>query len=377
LFKKLLLLTWLELKVYLRDPAAIFWTFFFPFLLLVIFMAVNSEDEETFVSTKVIIVEGSDDKLSRQYIHDIETVFKYISLPIKSERVKGPWITDKLSNDQLVIQLPEHFERDFKAAQGANIVIAHAVKPNDSTSAVLSVIESLNDKFNIKHNGWKLTSRIEFAPAATTSDAQTLTVAQYLTTGLIGMTILSTCLFGFSVVIVQLRAANAFKIYQVLPITPLWYFSAFIVSRLIVMIAFSLVFVIVADLMYTLDFDYSPSNLLNFMLLVAMGAITFMSIGILLASRTSSASTAMGITNMIYFPLIFLSGLFFPISSTLEWINVLSAYLPLKEYVEMFRAIIFAGGSYADYIGVLVLMLVWSAVTLAIAHKVFVWNNKR
>lgn len=375
MFKKLLVLTWLELKVYVRDPAAIFWTFFFPFLLLIIFMTVNSEEEETFVSTRVMILSG-DGELSEQYIHEIEKAFKQISLPVKSERVKGPLVIDKLAPDQLVIRVPANFDNDFKTKLGASIVISHASKPNNSAWAVMSIIESLNDKFNIKHNKWNLASQITYVPNVTTEEIIELSYQQYLTTGLIGMTILSTCLFGFSVVIVQLRSSNAFKVYQVLPITPLWYFSAFILSRLIVMIVFSFLFIFIADLMYTLSFDYSVVNFLNFVALVAIGAITFLSIGILLASRTSSASTSMGITNMIYFPLLFLSGLFFPMTSTQEWIKVLSDYLPLKGYVDMFRAIIFTESSFTDFPQTLILMLGWCVITLAISQKVFIWNNK-
>ena len=142
------------------------------------------------------------------------------------------------------------------------------------------------------------------------------------------------------------------------------------------MIVFSFLFISIADLMYTLSFDYSVVNFLNFVALVAIGAITFLSIGILLASRTSSASTSMGITNMIYFPLLFLSGLFFPMTSTQEWIKVLSDYLPLKGYVDMFRAIIFTESSFTDFPQTLILMLGWCVITLAISHKVFIWNNK-
>jgi ABC-2 type transport system permease protein len=79
---------------------------------------------------------------------------------------------------------------------------------------------------------------------------------------------------------------------------------------------------------------------------------------------------------MIYFPLLFLSGLFFPMTSTQEWIKVLSDYLPLKGYVDMFRAIIFTESSFTDFPQTLILMLGWCVITLAISQKVFIWNNK-
>lgn len=376
MFNKLLKLTMLELKVYLREPSAIFWTFFFPFLLLVIFMEIYADEENTFANTRVVVVKAKESPLSNQYIREMKTVLSYTSLPITFEQTEA---TDKNTNDKddlIVVSIPSNFEQSFKDGTTTTITIDYSATPNDATYAVISIIRNMNDKFNIEHNSWKVNSQIALKPAADKASKNNITPQQYLVTGLIGMTILSTCLFGFSVVIVHLRASQAFKIYQVFPITPLWYFGSFILSRLVVIILFSVLFFAIADLFYSIEFNYSFNKIATFLVLIMLGSITFLSLGILLASRTSSVSTAMGVSNLIYFPLIFLSGLFFPVNVDIDWVNYLSSYLPLERYVTMFREVMFLDANLVNFGSTIFLMACWSIFALLISQKIFVWNNK-
>lgn len=376
MFNKLLKLTILELKVYLREPSAVFWTFFFPFLLLVIFMEIYADEENTFANTRIVVVKAKESPLSNQYIREMKTVLSYTSLPITFEQTEETDENTNDSDDLIIVNIPNNFEQSFRSGTTTTVTIEYSATPNDATYAVISIIRNMNDKFNIEHNNWKVNSQIELKQAVDKKSKNNITPQQYLVTGLIGMTILSTCLFGFSVVIVHLRASQAFKIYQVFPITPLWYFGAFILSRLAVIIIFSVLFFTVADLFYSIEFNYSFNQIATFLVLIMLGSITFLSLGILLASRTSSVSTAMGVSNLIYFPLIFLSGLFFPVNLTIDWVNSLSSYLPLERYVTMFREVIFLDANLVDFSSTIFLLACWTILALLVSQKTFVWNNK-
>lgn len=376
MLNKFLEFTWIELKIYLRDPSAIFWTFLFPFLILFIFMAVFSDENESFISTKLKIVEAQESEYATRFAANVDTVLANVSLPIKVERNANVPAEKKPEKDEILIRFSTNFDNEYSDSGSAEIEVQYNSNANNSTLAVLAILDSLNNDFNIQQNRWKLRSQLNLVAVGELDIEENLSTAQFLTSGLIGMSLLSTCLFGFSVLIVQMRANEAFKMYQVLPLSPLFYLMAFIVSRLVVMVAFSIIFVLTADFIYELNLTYSLSQIFYFLSIIIIGSVTFLSIGILFASRTSSVSTANGISNLIYFPLIFLSGLFFPISSSHDWLNNLASILPLKSYVEMLRGVVFEGGDLSQYVNTLLILIIWTVLSLTLTTRIFVWNSK-
>ena len=373
-------LTWIELKIYLRDATSIFWTFLFPFLLLFIFVTINGDENENFIATQVEIVSPEGSAYAQPLANDIAQVLDDVSLPINVKRVDASQVTESINKNTLVIRFSNGFDAQFENSQANNppakIEVMHHRDASDSTLAVLSILNNLNNQFNIDQNRWLLRSTVKLTAVGEPSKDHSLSAEQFLVTGLIGMSLLSICLFSFSVLLVQMRASNAFKMYQVLPLSPLFYLMAFITSRLVIMVVFSAVFIGVADMIYTLDLRYSISTLLYFLLAIMLVSVTFLSLGILLASRTSSVSTANGVSNLLYFPLIFLSDLFFPVTSAHPWIDQLASFFPLKGSVEMMRGILFNEGSLMGYTHTLATLLIWTVIALLITQRCFVWNRQ-
>lgn len=376
MLKRFIGFSWIELKVYLRDPTAIFWTFLFPFLLLFIFMALYSEDNNTLPTTKLTIVESLTPGVAHVFTEELIQVLEHITLPIHIEHTSLAKDDMDIEENEIVLRFPDDFEQDFVNGKVAYINAVYDVNATETTRTVLSVIDSINNNFNIRHNLWQLNSQLKYVPIGEQEQDEILTTGQFLVTGLIGMSILSTCLFGFSVLLVQMRAEGAFKIYQVLPITALFYLVCFITSRLIVMLIFAVLFLLVADMVYDLGVNYSLNSIVQFLFVVMLGAAAFLSIGILFASRTNSVSTANGIGNLVYFPLIFLSGLFFPLSVNQEWLSNIAKVLPLNSYVEMLRGTLFSDIGLFHYADTLLLLVAWIVVSLLITQRIFVWNTK-
>jgi ABC-2 type transport system permease protein len=368
---KFLELVKIELKVYVRDHIALFWTFLFPFFILVIFMSISPSRDNSQATDVVFIEHDASDK-ARDYFTELEASITKSPVTVSFSSVSTFEADADFPSNQLRIALMQDTNDNQPLLQ-----ITHASKPTQASLVLLNIIELLAGSREFQNNTTTNAYKIVIQAHESDSARSGIEGARSLTIGLICMSIMSTCFFGFSVVLVQLRAANALKMYQVMPLHKAIYSSAFMISRVLIILIFAIVFIVIADLLYGIGITYTFGNFVSFIALVSIGAMTFISIGILVASRVSSVSAANGIINVLYFPLVFLSGLFFPISSNFEWLNTIASYLPLKEYAEMFEQIIFTETSFLSFTSTLILMLVWGGIPFLISQSNFVWNADR
>ena len=107
---------------------------------------------------------------------------------------------------------------------------------------------------------------------------------------------------------------------------------------------------------------------------VALGALTFTSIGYVIASFARTEEAANGMTSIVQFPLMFLSGIFFPLEVMPDWLRGVATFMPLTYLGDALRQTM-VGGSPFQPLGVDALVLVgWLVVTLGISARFFRWQ---
>jgi ABC-2 type transport system permease protein len=80
------------------------------------------------------------------------------------------------------------------------------------------------------------------------------------------------------------------------------------------------------------------------------------------------------LSNLITFPMMFLSGTFFPRYLMPEWLQGITAYLPLTPIIDGIRLIATEGKHIIDLLPQLGLMSLWMIVIYLIAFRVFRWE---
>src|SRR4029453_17071916 len=76
---------------------------------------------------------------------------------------------------------------------------------------------------------------------------------------------------------------------------------------------------------------------------VALGALTFTSIGYVIASFARTEEAANGMTSIVQFPLMFLSGIFFPLEIMPEWLRGVATFMPLTYLGDALRQTMVGG----------------------------------
>ncbi|MBD8079739.1 ABC transporter permease [Cellulosimicrobium arenosum] len=115
----------------------------------------------------------------------------------------------------------------------------------------------------------------------------------------------------------------------------------------------------------------APEQVGTVALAFVLTATSMMSLGVVIASRTSRASTASAIGSLVYFPLLFLSGLWTPGPMMPDAVRQVGQLTPLGAASQAMTAGWFEDGFPALQV---VVMAVWTAVLLPLGVRLFRWS---
>ena len=190
--------------------------------------------------------------------------------------------------------------------------------------------------------------------------------------GLLGMNMMFSCLFGIGYVVVRYRKSGYLKRLSATPLSALEFVSAQLLSRL------SLVLLITigmyAGLDWFLDFRMDGSYLLLTLTLIA-GAVSMTSMGLIVAARVTSEELAGGLLNVVSWPMMILSGVFYSLDGAPAAVQWAALLFPLTHLLEAARAIMLDGAGLMQIADHLLVMGGMSVVFLLLGAYSFRWTQ--
>ena len=200
---------------------------------------------------------------------------------------------------------------------------------------------------------------------------QAIRYVDWLVPGVIGMNMLFSCLFGVGFVIVRYRKNGVLKRLKATPVTPFSFISAQMASRFIIVILTSVLVYSGTNLFMKFMMQGSYGNLI---LTTSLAIICMISLGLVFAARFRSEELASGIMNLVIFPMIIFSGVFFSLEGTPKIMQRFSRVIPLTHYIEASRSIMLEG---AGLLTIMPNLLVLGGMALAFlltASLLFQWD---
>lgn len=152
------------------------------------------------------------------------------------------------------------------------------------------------------------------------------------------------------------------------PMKPQGLIGAHLFINLVAVVAAALLAVLVGSLVFDLA---TPVNLVVVVAAFLLGVLAMFSLGMLIASRADRASTASAIGMTLYFPMLFLAGLWTPGPLMPEVLRTIGGYTPLGAAAQAMTTGWFGDGVPASQ---LVVMAVWTVVLLPLAARLFRWS---
>jgi len=189
--------------------------------------------------------------------------------------------------------------------------------------------------------------------------------------GILGMNMMFSCLFGVGFVIVRYRKNGFLKRLKATPLGAFHFLLAQLISRLLLIMAITTIVYAGCNLFIEFNMQGSYWDLL---LVATLGAMSMISIGLLVAARTASEEFAGGILNAVTWPMMLLSGAWFSLEGTHNWVQQVAQIFPLTHMVAAARAIMNEGATLAQVMPHVLVLSAMSVVFLAIGAYIFKWE---
>lgn len=358
-------LTWSSIKMWSRDRGALFWTFFLPLVIMVIFGLLNFGE---LGKVDLGIVDQAQNEASRRFIAEAEAV-DALRVNTGGEENERAALAD--GQRDLVIILPANFGPTTGEAGAVWEPITvqalhHGSRPGESQVG-LSILQSGIDEMNFAIRGTERLISLESTAVA----ARDLGYIDFLMPGVIGMAIMQLGLFSVAFSFVTMKREGVLRRLLATPLNPNTLLIAQVITRLIVVVAQTVILAGVAVLLFGAEF---AGSFFAVLLAAGLGGAVFLALGFAVSGWARTEQQAAPLANIVSLPMMFLSGVFFSRDVLPGILQSITDYLPLTYLVEAIRGITVQGDTvwmqWPNFLG----MAVWLVVAFVIANRTFRWE---
>ncbi|MEX2125132.1 MAG: ABC transporter permease [Woeseia sp.] len=191
--------------------------------------------------------------------------------------------------------------------------------------------------------------------------------------GILGMNMMFSCLFGVGYVVVRYRKNGFLKRLRATPLRAFEFVTAQVASRLLLIV--SITAFVYAGTSYFLE-TRMDGNYFTLLTITVIGAISLISMGLMVAARVTSEELAGGLLNLVTWPMVMLSGVWFSLEGANEWVRQVARIFPLTHVLDAARAVMIDGAAFREVLPQVVVLCIMSAVFLAVAAMIFRWRPR-
>ncbi len=190
----------------------------------------------------------------------------------------------------------------------------------------------------------------------------------FLVPAVLGMTVMMSCMMGMGATIAGERETGELARLFMTPTSVSTVIGGKIASKLLIELVRALILIIMAILLFNVSIK---GGLLQTFIVLVFGALCFVGFGIMLSARTQTQEDYAQIVLPFSLPMMFVSGVFYPIE-TMPWIFQKIAYLfPLTYLNDAMRAVMLKGQTLGDVWLDLVILVGYTLLFFIIGVKRF------
>jgi ABC-2 type transport system permease protein len=201
----------------------------------------------------------------------------------------------------------------------------------------------------------------------TPGDATAVDYFDYVLPGMLALGLMNFTMVGIAGSVARFRELKVLRRLTVAPVSPSAFIAGQVLARLVVAVG-QLILLLVLGLALGGTVVGNPLWLLA---LGTLGNLTFLALGFAIAGRASSVDAANNLAGLATMPLMFLSGMFFPLASLPPVIAQVAELLPISPLVDAMREVSLHGATIGDLVPQLLLLLAWVPVSFVLARVTF------
>jgi ABC-2 type transport system permease protein len=166
------------------------------------------------------------------------------------------------------------------------------------------------------------------------------------------------------------RESGILKRLRATPLRPQTILSAQVLVKLILTAATLALTLVAGRNVLRITFDV---HLISFAVALLFSTLSILSIGFLLASLVPTARFAQPVASLVLYPMLFLSGLFFPVDGLPAGLQVVARVVPLTYAVSLLKGI-WLGEAWLAHAGDVAALVVVAIVFTGLSARFFRWE---
>lgn len=331
----------------LRDRVAIFFTFVFPLLFLVVFGLLFSEEGGEAVE---LAVTGSGPVLEALPPGAVE-VHRY-----------DTW-------DEAVAAVQDGDQPGALRQLGTTVELRFAASDQVQAGTVQGLVAGVVGQTNQVASGQPPRFRLDAQPV----EDESLTPIQYLTPGILSWGVAISAAFGAALTLVAWRRKRLLRRLRLTPTRT----SSVLLSR----VGVSIVVAVLQAVLYVAVALMPPFGLQLIgqwwwaLPLLVVGTLAFLAVGLLVGAFAKTEEAASAVVNVVILPMAFLSGTFFPLDQTPAWVQSVSLVLPLRHLTDGMLDVMVRGEGVGAIVVPGLILVGFTVVIGAVAVWAFRWDE--
>jgi ABC-2 type transport system permease protein len=321
-----------RLRSFYRERSAMFFTFAFPVILVLVFGTIFTKPEHLHLD--LAVQDNSHGEASARLLEALVAgdAFKITPVPIAIDATQYA----KEHRLNLLLVIPKDYEalqkqRGAGPHAGVPVALTYVYDPSStSVDTKVRLLDGIVAAVNQKATG---------SPPAITLAAASILPERYrfiefFVPGIIAMAIMTSCLSNALNMHAELHQKGILRKLATTPITRADWLASSIVYQLILSVISTVAILLVSYFV----FDVRLHMGIWLPLIVVAEVIAFVGIGMLLTPFAKEAESASAVANAFLFPMMFLSGTFFPVEMMPSYLQAFAKLLPLYYVNESLRA---------------------------------------
>ena len=196
----------------------------------------------------------------------------------------------------------------------------------------------------------------------------------YMTPGVIVLNALSFGLVSSSTMMLEMREKSVLRRLQATPLPAGQLISSYLLVNILIGILQSTLIILAGVVLYKV-----PVSALSLALaypMILAGLLAFMALGGIISGVSAKSGTATAVGMTVYFSLMFISDMIFPLNMLPEWLRNVVPYLPAYPVVQLVRSALLDATLDPKWMTHILLLALYGIGASLIAAKLFRWEPK-
>ena len=347
------------LRAIFKSPQAIFFSLFFPIVLIMVFGALGGNGG----MSMDVAFDAKSDTLNPLYF----AIKRTPVFDVKKGTEES--LLDRLKKGRITAMIEIRKLNGTTSGPQYDIHLKTTSASQRDLPILQRILQSISNEMTVSAIPNKLAEiTVEEMPG------RTYRMIDFYLPGMLGFSLIGSAVFGVAFVFFTLRETLVLKRMFATPVRKTFIVLGESIARVLFQLSTSVVLILFGTFFYHFTLAHGAITFIELLVLSLLGVTVFMGFGFIISSVAKNQNVIPIYANLFMFPQYFLSGTFFPKSLLPNGMQAIINYLPLTALNDAMRKVSFEGMHLLGVGKEIIILLVWCIFAYSLLIRIFKWE---